>query len=275
MKKTILYILLALFFAACERDPVFPPVPDDPTPLEDGDIIENAVVDYDGNTYNAVVIGKQVWMQSNLRTTHYDDGTAIPLETEVSDSVACYYDFDNGRDLRDYGYWYNWKAVMHNSSATNANPSGVQGICPKGWHVPSNAEWIQLRDYLLKNGNYYCENDSNDIAKALASETGWELFTHSETGELETPHISCCVGNPTYTNNAIGFSAFPAGFYGAFYYGCYPAGMGYQANFWSTTEYEDISVTLVLGCCLFYNNSAVSGNYNTKRFGYSVRCLRD
>lgn len=150
MKKTILYILLALFFAACERNPVAPPVPDDPTPLEDGDIIENAVVDYDGNTYNAVVIGKQVWMQSNLRTTHYDDGTAIPLETEVSDSVACYYDFDNGRDLRDYGYWYNWKAVMHNSSASNANPSGVQGICPKGWHVPSNAEWIQLRDYLLK-----------------------------------------------------------------------------------------------------------------------------
>ena len=141
--------------------------------------------------------------------------------------------------------------------------------------MPSNAEWIQLRDYLLKNGNYYCENDSNDIAKALASETGWELFTHSETGGLETPHIPCCVGNPTYTNNATGFSAFPAGFYGEFYYGCYPASMRHQANFWSTTEYEDISVTSVLGCCLFYNNSAVSGNYNTKRFGYSVRCLRD
>jgi hypothetical protein len=91
---------------ACERNPV---VPDESPshrvpgrPLVDGTVIKNAATDYDGNIYDAVVIGKQVWMQSNLRTTHYADGTEIPLESEVTDSIACYYYDGDGQDIANY-----------------------------------------------------------------------------------------------------------------------------------------------------------------------------
>ena len=275
MKKSILLILIGIFIAACDKEPSKISINDDSAQLfEDGDIIENAVVDYDGNIYNAVVIGQQVWMQSNLRTTHYADGTEIPFETEVSDSIACYYYVDNGRDIADYGYWYNWKATMRNAPATNANPSGVQGICPRGWHIPSNAEWVQLTDYLRSQSQYFCCSNSNDIAKSLASETGWNSYTESGQ-EFNTFNIRCCVGNPYYTNNATGFSAFPAGFYGAFYYGCLPSGVGQDADYWSTTEHPDAS-DIVLGCTIMYNSTSVfCRTLNAKRFGYSVRCVRD
>ena len=138
MKKFILFVIAVISLVACgkepiEKEPNEPSTPDNPIqPLIDGDVIENAVTDYDGNSYNAIVIGEQVWLQSNLRTTHYDDGTEIPFKDEVSDSIACYYHDDYEHDVADYGYLYNWKAVMRDSPATNANPSGVQGICPTG-----------------------------------------------------------------------------------------------------------------------------------------------
>ena len=277
MKKTIIFIIATLMLVACERNPV---VPDEsPThrvpgrPLVDGTVIKNAATDYDGNIYNAVVIGKQVWMQSNLRTTHYADGTEIPLESEVTDSIACYYYDGDGQDIANYGYFYNWKAVMRDSPATGANPSGVQGICPAGWHVPSSAEWAQLRDYLYSKPQYHiC--DQPHVAKALASDTGWNSYNPDM--DIANPHhILCCVGNSHYPNNATGFSAYPAGFYGAFYYGCYTACIGGSAHFWSTTEYQDVSVEQVSGCQLSYASPLVNGAGNSKGFGYSVRCLRD
>ena len=275
MRKSVFFVLATLLLVACDRQPVEPSTPDTPAqPLTDGDVIENAVTDYDGNTYDAVVIGEQVWMKSNLHTTHFADGTEIPLESEVSDSIACYYYEDNGQDVADYGYLYNWKAVMHDSPASNANPSGVQGICPTGWHVPSIAEWSQLADYLHSQSQYYCCEDSDYIAKALASETGWHSYTESGL-DFNTLNIACCVGNPQFTNNTTGFSAFPAGFYGDFYYGCQTACVGQEADFWSTTEHQDVSVVTVVASKLVYSSPYVCGAYHTKHFGCSVRCLRD
>ena len=272
--KRILFVLTVLFLVSCDKEPVNPSTPDTPTqPLADGAVIENAVTDYDGNTYNAIVIGEQVWMQSNLRTTHYDDGTEIPLESEVSDSIACYYYEDHGYNVADYGYLYNWKAVMRDSPTTNTNPSGAQGICPTGWHVPSDAEWVQLEDYLQSQSQYY-SCDHHHVAKALASETGWNLY-NPDMDITNPQHILCCVGNPCDNNNATGFSAFPAGYYGAFYNGCFIACIGQDANFWSTTEYQDVSFTQVLGRLLNYSRPSINRCYNSKRFGYSVRCLRN
>jgi uncharacterized protein (TIGR02145 family) len=89
----------------------------------------------DGITYRAVCIGKQNWMAENLR---------------FNAPGSVFYD-DNPANGPIYGKLYDWSTVMNGASSTNANPSGVQGICPKGWHVPSSAEWDYLN--LVSIGN--------------------------------------------------------------------------------------------------------------------------
>jgi uncharacterized protein (TIGR02145 family) len=103
-------------------------------------VIEPAgsVTDYDGNVYQAVRIGNQVWMAENLRSTHYSDGSAIA-------SIA--YN-DDESNAATYGRLYAPAAVRKNAASSSANPSGVQGAAPTGWHIPSPAEWRQLANAL-------------------------------------------------------------------------------------------------------------------------------
>jgi uncharacterized protein (TIGR02145 family) len=97
------------------------------------------VKDYDGNIYNTVVIGTQTWMAENLRTTHTTDGTPI----------AVYYSANNNSaNDESYGLLYSWATTMNGAASSSANPSGVAGICPTGWHVPSDSEWKTLETYL-------------------------------------------------------------------------------------------------------------------------------
>lgn len=113
----------------------------------DGEIISNIVTDFDGNAYNGIVVGNQIWMQENLHTSHYADGTPIPMSDEVSVEFAyCYYPDNDSANVTEYGYLYNWKAAMRDSESSNSVPSGVQGACPDGWHLPSDVEWVQLLD---------------------------------------------------------------------------------------------------------------------------------
>lgn len=219
----------------------------------------STIKDYDGNTYNTVLIGNQCWMKENLRTTHYNDGTSIPAGgSNNSNTDPYYYDYSSsGIALSSRGYLYNWPAVMHGASSSNANPSGVQGVCPNGWHVPSDGEWTQLTDYVESQSQYLCSNNSTYIAKALASTAGW----NSSTG-------TCAVGNTPGSNNATGFSALPAGcYYSSGYYG-----FGYYAFFWSSTESNSSSAS---GRYLYYPNALVVSTSDIKSGGYSVRCLRD
>jgi len=225
------------------------------TTLFDGQPCPGAatVTDYDNNTYNTVQIGDQCWMKENLRTTHYADGTTV---------TSRYAPNNDENNVATYGYLYNWYAVMHGAAASSANPSGVQGICPAGWHMPSCAEWTQLTTYVHDNG-YQCSNcnasnwwmNVDCIAKALAAQTGWPSYSYD----------ACAVGYDLSTNNATGFNALPAGFYcGAYYY-------GQTAYFWSTSQYDG-------GNAYFrtfdYCANAVSRNYIYKSEGYSVRCVR-
>ena len=225
-------------------------------------IIRNAVTDYDGNKYKAVEIGKQVWMAENLRTTHYANGESIPLGSQgVSTPTACCYVPNNDEsNVPIYGYLYNWSAVMHGSSSSNKNPSGVQGICPNGWHVPSDEEWAQLTDYVNSQSEYKCGGEEESIAKALASTTGWKSCPKA-----------CLVGNDQGSNNATGFSAFPAGNY----FGDYLE-FGNGAYFWSATEHNDYSAYY---CYLYYYAYGMfmfeTGKNTGKNTGNSVRCVRD
>ena len=228
------------------------------TTLFDGQPCPGAatVTDYDNNTYNTVQIGGQCWMKENLRTTHYADGTAIPAGTHR------YAPNNDESNVATYGYLYNWPAVMHGSASSSSNPSNVQGICPAGWHMPSDAEWTQLTTYVHDNG-YQCTdcNGSNYwshvdcIAKALAAQTGWPSYSHD----------ACAVGYDLSTNNATGFSALPAGFYcGAYYY-------GQTAYYWTTSQFNSSEAYFrSLDCCVDY---VWKGN-DYKSQGYSVRCVR-
>ena len=234
----------------------------------DGQPCPNAatLTDIDGNTYNTVQIGNQCWMKENLRTTRYANGAGITLTLEglVSYTTAYrYYPDNNSSNVSTYGYLYNWKAVMGNSSSSNSNPSGVQGICPTGWHVPSGAEWTQLTDYVSSQGPYICNaNHQTTIAKALAStDTNWCSSS-----------ANCAVGNNPSANNATGFSALPAGYYDG------TTSLGSCALFSSTTESGSTSVFVYALYCYASNVGGVNvgGNASVqKNFGVSVRCLKD
>ena len=227
-------------------------------------VLPQAVTDIDGNTYDAVQIGNQVWMAENLRTTRYADGTTIPLDSMYSLTEPYRYapglNQSNGENMANvarYGYLYNWPAVMYGASSSDANPSGIQGICPNGWHVPSDAEWTQLTDYVSSQSQYVCGGDNTSIAKALASTTGWSSSSYP-----------CNVGYNPSTNNATGFSALPAGRYSDFYYY-----FGDFAYFWSATEHDDVYAHHTL---LSYYSSYVSfHSVYYKYCGFSVRCVRD
>jgi hypothetical protein len=104
------------------------------------------VTDIDGNVYNTVQIGSQLWMSENLKTSRYADGATIPFVNNSSDWAAlnetskayCWYD-DNISNKEIYGALYTWGAAMNGAAGSNKVPGEVRGICPTGWHLPSDA----------------------------------------------------------------------------------------------------------------------------------------
>lgn len=220
----------------------------------DSDVVElqeQTVKDIDGNIYHTIKLGTQVWMVENLRTTKYNDGTAIPLVTENTSWKAlitpayCWYDNDEATNKKTYGALYNWYTINTNN------------LCPIGWHVPSDSEWTILTDYLTNNGYGYQGNET-DISKSLASKSGWTAF--SEIGSI---------GNEQSNNNKSGFTAFASGIRfndGAFLH------RGNFAKWWSSTETSDESAQIRL---ISWNNGFVTTYSNDKQNGFSVRCVKD
>lgn len=219
----------------------------------------NAVQDVDGNYYDAVQIGDQVWMRTNLRTKHFRDGSEInkgydyhgsiprwfspelSLEADFGDVYAHFW---NNNEKKAYGLWYNWYAV-----------DDRRGLCPEGWHVPSDAEWDQLEEYVE---NQWCYNGYS-VTKALSCQYGWRCSFN-----IGTP------GCRPEENNVSGFAAVPAG-------GCYGpsfGGAGDYAEFWSSTQ--DSSGFVAYYRSLGYDSAYVYvyRDYG-KSTGHSVRCLRD
>jgi uncharacterized protein (TIGR02145 family) len=217
---------------------------------------DNTIRDIDGNVYASVSIGTQVWMVENLKTTKYNDGTAIPLVTDGAAWQAlltpgyCWYDNDAATYKATCGALYNWYVV-------DALSNSGKNVCPTGWHVPSDAEWTTLTDYLTNNGYGY-GGSGEDIAKSMAATSGWT--TDPTAGN---------VGNNQTSNNSSGFTALPSGnrvFDGTYYY------VGSNAYWWSSSEYY---TTYAYNRDMYYDYSSVGSYSNSKLHGFSVRCLRD
>ena len=222
------------------------------------------VTDQDGNVYNTVQIGNQCWMKENLRVTHYSNGEAIPMGDSTSLTLPYRYCPDNDTaNVASHGYLYTWPSVMHGAPSSSDNPSGVQGICPKGWHVPSNAEFGQLIYYAGSMSTYQCSNNSFFTAKAFAAQTGWQSY-----------YDQCSPGCNPSTNNATGFSAKAAGHYSNlgttnhYFYA-----FGGVATFWTTTG----------GGCndriymrhIYHYGKHWQEAIQDKHCGLSVRCVRN
>ena len=257
-------------------------------------LIKNAVTDVDGNSYDAVKIGKQIWMAENLRTTHYADGTEIPLgrrnfepdDPEWSGEIP--FRYVPGKDdinISIYGYYYNWGAVMHGANSSNIIPSHVQGICPNGWHVPSIAEWEQLIDYVSNENDYLCcwgehsgpFNCCRYYAKSLASTTGWTQYGYSPTMDVDG-YWDCNPGTVQSSNNATGFSALPAGFFSDDAYNNDTEMFGVEALFWSSTKADyDIDSRTSAMTFQIYNDSGEArvDLYEDFWRGLTVRCVKD
>jgi uncharacterized protein (TIGR02145 family) len=221
----------------------------------------------DGKIYKTVKIGNQWWMAENLAYL-----PAVSPTFMGSGSAKHYYVYGyDGSDVnaakskdnyRAYGVLYNWLAAMDGSSSSSANPSGVRGVSPEGWHLPSEAEWTQLENYLADNGYNYDGTFGSGvykIGKSMAATTQWN--TSSNSG---------AVGNDLLTNNRSGFSGLPGGsrdgivgFSGVQNYGYW----------WSSTENSNDAWVRYL----IYSAASISHtSFNqTKAHGYSVRCVKD
>lgn len=227
--------------------------------------ISNTVTDFDGNVYNTVTIGTQVWMAENLRTTHYAYGTPINLVNDgtswnaltTDDKAYCWYNDDSVTNAAQYGALYTWNAAMNGAESSVANPSIVQGVCPTGWHLPSYDEWTMLTDYLT-NHSYGYEGSGNDIGKSMAATSGWSV--NGTPGN---------VGNDQASNNTSGFTAVPSGYRqenGIF------TEIGEYGYWWHATETSPAGANFQY---LGYDISTVENTNYTKRLGLSVRCVKD
>ncbi|MBO6052065.1 MAG: hypothetical protein J6P65_08845 [Bacteroidales bacterium] len=216
--------------------------------------------DVDDNTYNTVQIGNQCWMKSNLRTTKYADGTPITNGgniSNISTTTPYYYDynpFNYDLPVVSRGYLYNWAALMNGAVSSNTNPSNVQGVCPTGWHVPSRAEWVQLKNYLGSNSEYWCGNNPEYIARALASTTtGWGAYG-----------VNCAPGENFSANNASQFTAIPTDYIEEL--------GGYIARFWTSMKVSD-------GEAFYYSlaqrRRTLDRSYENIENALSVRCVKD
>jgi uncharacterized protein (TIGR02145 family) len=210
------------------------------------------ITDYDGNIYRTAQIGTQVWIIENLKTTHYANGTVIPLVSDndawailrdnYTDDAYCYYNNNTGGEADIYGALYTWAAAMGDSAvSSNTNPSGVQGVCPDNWHLPSDAEWTELTDYL---GG---ERIAGDKMKA----TGFS----SNNGATNESHFTGLV------------AGYRSGETGVFW------GLGTSAYFWSSTNRIFSSYTGNRTLSLNWSWCQSTSIYRS--VGSSVRCVKD
>ena len=219
------------------------------------------VTDQGGNTYDYLTYGNQAWTVDNAEMVTYRDGTPIPqvtanTEWENLSTVAwCYINNDPTKEKV-----FNWYAVMGiYDEASLLDASLRKEFAPEGWHVPSDAEWTTLENYLITNGyNYDGSTLDEKIAKAIASSNDWN-----------TSNTIGAVGYEQNTNNSSEFSAYPNGLreaYGAFNF------IGRSSVFWTSTQLNSNNAR---NRDIYYNRGYIINYSALLNYGFSVRFVRD
>lgn len=243
--------------------------------LPDGASV-STVKDIDGNVYRTIKIGTQTWMVENLKTTKYNNGNPITNLTDASSwkttSTGAWCNYENDIQTGDkYGKLYNWYAIS----------TGY--LAPKGWHIPTDAEWTTLENFLIISGyNYDGTTSGNKIAKSLAAKTDWATSTGIGV-----------IGNDLSKNNSSGFTALPGGWRDSksdfgFLRDDPVSGIILNSGYWwcssnsGSTDviarrliYSDIVVNMYNTYSYPESKSLRKEIYLSKLFGLSVRCVKD
>ena len=203
----------------------------------DGDQVCDVVSDIDGTAYQTVQINEKLWMAENLQVTHYNNGDEIQEQlTNLADGAYTIYPVSGYSET--YGNLYNWHVV-----------SDERGICPVGWHVPSDDEYTVLIDYL--SGNLMAGGKMKECMEGACPES--EYWDSSNIG----------------ATNESGFKAHPGGYYSVidgF------KGLGYIGYFWSNTE--DMYNTQAKGLYLDAYSASINRVASNKSSYFSVRCIK-
>jgi uncharacterized protein (TIGR02145 family) len=234
--------LFLIFVSSCEKDDNNPlsgnSTNGKTTAVFNPSVTYGTIIDQDGNTYKTVTIGTQIWMAENLRTTKYNDSTIIPnvISNNEWDTLTrgayCNYNNTSSIDsIATFGRLYNWHAV------------NTGKLAPKGWHVPTNADWTTLTDFL----------GAEIVAGGKLKENGPKLWVWPNSA----------------ATNKTGFTALPGGSRGQngkFY------DVGYYGTWWCADE---TGTNLAWGRDVGYATGYIAIDYVNKTLGFSVRCVRD
>ena len=256
----LVIVLLEIFFYSCEKkscelipQPGYYIVGSDENcyylPNASGNANGTFTDSRDNMVYNWVQIGSQVWMAENLK---YLPSVSAP--DTGSETTPYYYVYDyvgtdeteakTTRNYATYGVLYNWPAAMSGSESSSANPSRVQGVCPTGWHLSSDAEWAELIDYL-----------------------GGESIAGEKLKEVGIIHW---IGPNMDATNETGFTALPGGY--RYYYSGGFSDLGFNGGWWVATEYDTSTAWYR---SMYFEFSNVYSYFLNKEYGLSVRCVRD
>lgn len=240
LRSSLLLMSMFLVFAiGCEKDD------NDSTPQGSSDTFTDS---RDNIVYKTVTIGNQIWMAENLKYLPSVVGAATGSEVTPHYYV---YDYDGNNvqsakstdNYNTYGVLYNWPAAMAGAESSTSNPSGVQCVCPEGWHLPSDAEWDELSDYL----------GGKEIAGGKLKEDGTAHWANPNTG----------------ATNESRFTSLPGGardFKGNF------SSINGSDYLWSSTEsIDDKAIFRNLN----FLRSDLKSDSTTKQSGFSVRCVKD
>jgi len=197
-----------------------------------------------GNEYNTVLLGEQLWMAENLKTTKFNNGDSIPFvqgESWKNLTSPAYCEIN----INGLGALYNWFSIQNDK------------ICPSGWHVPTDADWNDLVNYLVNNG-YGFEGSGNDIGKSIANSNVWE--SSQNVG---------AIGHDQELNNSSGFSAIPAGLCG---YNGIKYSSGTTAVWWTSTEKDTY---IAFSKSIHSSSDNITTISEDKKSGFSIRCIKN
>lgn len=197
-----------------------------------------------GKSYKTVLIGTQCWMAENLNI-----GVMLPGTTPMSNNGIiekyCYNNLPTNCDI--YGGLYQWNEMMQYISV-----AGTKGICPVGWHLPSDAEWCILEQYLDATITCTSSGLRGTDGGGKLKQTGTTYWTNPNTG----------------ATNTSGFTALPGGRWTTVY-----SLIGAYALWWTSSENSSGGPTFARG--LSNTSVLVDRNFNDRNFGMSVRCVKD